>query len=764
VRLLSRSLVFIFFPFFAIFFAPTTLAAITPFRSANIITTDGFVPYTNLNNCSTTDGNTCDRSSASNYGNLYFRDFGNYDDFGMPQGSTITKVRIRVTGKSSVSPFAPFVGLSSGTIFQSNCQLPSDLWTSWQLNSNIITTQNFVTNVTPQGGPQAVSASCLQFSNFENKNFIWRINVSTATPWSANIDNFEIAFDYNPGVTPTPTPTPSPIPIPTPVPFLDLPWDYESKGLTFNDAALSINSYFDHEYPLLSSGLSEAYDTMGTIINFLNPVKVDKPYSSHDGYDYGRSAKVHIDDPILAAAGGIAIYINSCIPCGNMILIDHGNGYQTRYLHLQYDGLATNIPGEKVHVSAHQQIGKVGATGNVSPAGDAGAHIHFGVFQDKNHDGNFEDNIPDGVTDPFGWQSKDADPWANYSFFYNGQNRTGNTSYYLWKKVIDHLDATLTSNGGVFNTGKYEIDFPQGATNQNLKLNFLAAPIVKTLNNLRSVGTSIIITASDSLGNLITNFDGLFSVGLDFSLLDLSPYDVNTLSIYSSSDGIIWNKEPTIIDFFNKKATTQVDHLTHFALLAERADTTPPVTTALLNGLEGQPYWFRSDVIVNLNAQDNEGGLGVDYILYKMDGSDWEAYTTPLVLSSEGHHKVDFYSADKDENIENVKSIEFDIDKTMPDVMIDANLKTIWPPNGKMIDVKIVGHVLDEHLFSKKIKVEDEYKLVEPTIFDFGQTVGFEAKRAGSDLDGREYTIKAIAEDLSGNIKEGKVRVVVPHD
>src|SRR5690606_28615597 len=34
-------------------------------------------------------------------------------------------------------------------------------------------------------------------------------------------------------------------------PFLELPWDYESKNMSFTEAALAINAYFDHEYPLL---------------------------------------------------------------------------------------------------------------------------------------------------------------------------------------------------------------------------------------------------------------------------------------------------------------------------------------------------------------------------------------------------------------------------------------------------------------------------------------------------------------------------------
>ncbi|GEM_PF-2181574 len=461
-----------------------------------------------------------------------------------------------------------------------------------------------------------------------------------------------------------------PPPPPGPEPFLDLPWDYEGKGLTFSEAANNINSFFDHEYPLLSSGLVEPIDVKDSLIYYMGGNRnLDRDYSSHDGYDFGRGAKVYLNDPVLAAAAGEATYVNSCLACGNMIEIDHGNGYQTRYLHLQKDGLITNIPARKIHVEARQPIGKVGSTGNSS-----GAHIHFGIFQDKNNDGNFEDNVPDGVTDPFGWQSKDPDPWENYSFFYAGQQRTGNKSYYLWEKKLDGLDKTLNSSGGIATAGQFTFNFPANATTQNIKFSILAAPIDQSSASLVSVGSTMNATATDSFGNFVTQFFIPFTLTIDFGPIDLTRFKIDTLSIYSSPDGNNWTKEPTTVDMNTKKASAQINHLTHFALMAERKDTTPPTTVINFSGLQGKQNWFRSDIAVSLNAQDNNGGLGVDYTLYKTVDNDWQQYTTPLSFTQEGHYKIDYYSVDKDGNIEGVKSTEFDIDKTPPEANIQYNL------------------------------------------------------------------------------------------
>lgn len=549
-----------------------------------------------------------------------------------------------------------------------------------------------------------------------------------------------------------------------PEPFLELPWDYESKGLNFNEAATSINSFFDHQYPLLSTGILEEPSVQSNILNYLGPPQINRSYSSHDGYDYGRDAKVFFGDPVLAAAPGIATYMNSCGACGNAILIDHQNGFQTRYYHLQKEGLVSSTPGEEVSVTEGQQIGRDGATGNVWPKGEPGAHIHFMVIEDKNQDGDFDDNIPDGLVDPFGWQSKEIDPWEVFNFTYLGAERTGNRSYYLWKKKLDNLDVNLTSNGGIFNIGKFKFDFPQGATNQNLKMSFKTSPATQPSNSLISLGSTILANATDLSGNAVTTFHNAYTITVDFILADLERAKNDGISFYSSFDGIIWNKEPTIVDLINKKAITEVNHMSYFALMAERRDITPPITQAILNGDKGQENWFRSDVTLSLTAEDNEDGLGVDYILYRIEGSDWEEYQNPLIFKNEGHYKVEYYSVDKDENIEQFKTVEFEIDKTIPLTLLDASPKILWPPNNRMVEIKFDANASDNNLYIKKIIVDDEYDLIEPEFANFEGEIFLEASREGGDLEGRVYIIKVLAEDFAGNIGISFIEILVPHD
>ncbi|MDP2632621.1 MAG: peptidoglycan DD-metalloendopeptidase family protein [Candidatus Curtissbacteria bacterium] len=446
----------------------------------------------------------------------------------------------------------------------------------------------------------------------------------------------------------------------TPTPFLDLPWDYEGKGLTFTEAALSINSYLDHEYPLLSIGLDEPLD----LVNFRGLPRKKLPYSGHDGYDYGKDAKALISDPVLAAASGCASYIKTGAG-GNVIKINHGNGYESRYLHLLDDGLITKSLS-CIQVTKGQQIGKVGYTGNVIPQGEEGAHIHFMVIQDKNNDGNFEDNIPDGITDPFGWQSTEPDPWPDYSWGLEDNKKTGNSSFYLWTKAIDSLSDKLTSNGGFFQLERYKLNFAQNATNQNLNLRIEAQPTVKASNILKSIGTTIKVTAKDITGNIVTSFQNFFTITITFNGFDLTGYNTETISIYSSEDGTNWVKEETTVNFNEKTASAEINHLSYFALMAEKLDITVPTTTASLTGSQGQIGWYRSDVQVSLNAQDNQGGLGVDYTLYKINNEDWKQYANPLPFNNEGNYTIQFYSVDKDENIENIKSVNFNIDKTQP--------------------------------------------------------------------------------------------------
>ncbi len=84
----------------------------------------------------------------------------------------------------------------------------------------------------------------------------------------------------------------------------------------------------------------------------------------HPGIDLGAPPGA----PVYAADAGVVVYSNwTDIGYGNVVVIDHGNGYQTLYAHLSQVGAACGVS-----VAAGDLIGLAGATGNVF-----GPHLHF---------------------------------------------------------------------------------------------------------------------------------------------------------------------------------------------------------------------------------------------------------------------------------------------------------------------------------------------------------------------------------------------------
>lgn len=78
-------------------------------------------------------------------------------------------------------------------------------------------------------------------------------------------------------------------------------------------------------------------------------------------------------EPVLASADGtVKDVVHSSKGLGNVVLIDHGNGYQTRYAHLENTRVAK---GKKV--TRGQQIGQVGMSGN-----SFAPHLHYEVLKD----------------------------------------------------------------------------------------------------------------------------------------------------------------------------------------------------------------------------------------------------------------------------------------------------------------------------------------------------------------------------------------------
>lgn len=480
-------------------------------------------------------------------------------------------------------------------------------------------------------------------------------------------------------------------------PFLDLPWDYEGKGLSFSEAAVAIGSYFDHEYPFVDVGsvLGEPPEARGTLTNYDGKFRrSDFSYSGHDGYDWFTRAKVKNGDSVLAAAAGTAQFFKAgstngacgSSACGNVVVIDHGNGYQSRYYHLQDNDPISQSFTTPRHVNAREVIGKVGSTGTKS----TGPHIHFSVIQDKNNDGNFQDNRPDGLTDPFGWQSRDPDPWPAYTFNFRGTSHTGNTSNYLWIKPIANLSRSLPSNGGYFRLERFGVNFPENAVIEDSTIEMRYAPITTISDYLLSLGSVLRLDTIGPSGNPVSIFPENFTITIDFDDLDISNFNLNTLSIYSSPDGEVWTQEDTEIDLASGVATAILNHASYFALAAEKSDTETPVTEITMTGSSGDSGWFRSDVVVTLNSHDDKTDIDNLYTAYRIDENHFTQYLEPFTVSEEGEHTIEYYSVDESENIEEVKTVKLVIDKTSPELKLIFNKEKL---NTEFTGAEVGGNV-----------------------------------------------------------------------
>jgi hypothetical protein len=199
-------------------------------------------------------------------------------------------------------------------------------------------------------------------------------------------------------------------------------------------------------------------------------------------------------------------------------------------------------------------------------------------------------------------------------------------------------------------------------------------------------------------------------------------------------------------------------------------DAAPPITTAMMNGTLGKNGWFVSDVQMTLTATDNDGGSGVKEIHYSVDGTETvvKGSSASHLITGDGTHAVTWYAIDNAGNVETPpQEMSINIDKTSPSIpALGVNSAILWPPNHKMVNVVIGGSFAEggSGIASTKITVSDEYGIYNMTVPGFGSVFQLESWRAGSDMDGRLYTITAVITDNAGNQTTATKTVLVPHD
>jgi murein DD-endopeptidase MepM/ murein hydrolase activator NlpD len=90
----------------------------------------------------------------------------------------------------------------------------------------------------------------------------------------------------------------------------------------------------------------------------------------HKGIDIWNAAKAKAE--IHSARAGVVVQAGYSGNYGNLVVIDHGNGWMTYYAHLSRIAVSK---GESV--AAGQFLGNMGRTGNAT-----GYHLHFEVHRD----------------------------------------------------------------------------------------------------------------------------------------------------------------------------------------------------------------------------------------------------------------------------------------------------------------------------------------------------------------------------------------------
>ena len=131
----------------------------------------------------------------------------------------------------------------------------------------------------------------------------------------------------------------------------------------FADLVLPVNVSFDHNKSLPLD--SYTVPVSGTVSSSFGHRFC--PFGTGIQFHYGVDVAADIGTPIGAFATGYVLYTGHNDTVGRYVVLSHGNGIRTRYIHCD---IVYVSPGE--HVERGQLIGRVGATGIVT-----GPHLHF---------------------------------------------------------------------------------------------------------------------------------------------------------------------------------------------------------------------------------------------------------------------------------------------------------------------------------------------------------------------------------------------------
>ena len=136
--------------------------------------------------------------------------------------------------------------------------------------------------------------------------------------------------------------------------------------------------------------------------------------------------------------------------------------------------------------------------------------------------------------------------------------------------------------------------------------------------------------------------------------MDGGSWRTYTESFSVTSDGI------HSVDFFSRDAVGNTEPT---QTVRAAIDTVPPSSQAILSGTAVDAYWFRSEVSVSFATSDATSGVAS--VRYRLDGADWQPYSTPFSVG-DGHHVLESSATDVAGLAEDAHAVTFGVDTSAP--------------------------------------------------------------------------------------------------
>jgi hypothetical protein len=216
----------------------------------------------------------------------------------------------------------------------------------------------------------------------------------------------------------------------------------------------------------------------------------------------------------------------------------------------------------------------------------------------------------------------------------------------------------------------------------------------------------------------------------DQSGVDKTYYSINGSEFVEGTSFTVSEEKVHTISFYSVDKAGNKEEVKTVDL---KLDRTAPVTTSDVKDL-----WYKKEVEVQLTAIDDQSGVAKTF--YSINGSDFTE-GTKFTVEKEGIHKVSFYSMDKAGNVEDVKTVEVEIDKTVPETT--SNVEDKWYTEAVQVE----------------LTAKDEVSGVDKTFYsidgsEYKEGTTFTVEDAGI------HKVSFYSVDKAGNVEEAKTAEV----